>query len=246
LSARISSRLRREWALATGAGLAALAAVALDRPASLAGSLPVWAWCSFLLYRGLPENRPKDAGEVLSGLGAPTVVTLLRGLLVSVAAGYLRVPEVAAPAYATAVVLDGLDGPLARRRKRETLLGSRLDLEIDAVGVLVASLSGIALEKLPLGYLAIGLARYLFVLGIEIRKRLGWPVRELDPSPFRRFLAGGQMAFLAIALWPEVPGALTRAAAFPFGALTLGMFLRDWRFVSVSVPKRIDERDASG
>jgi CDP-diacylglycerol--glycerol-3-phosphate 3-phosphatidyltransferase len=227
----ILSRLRREWALVSLAGVAAIAAVDFQRPSSLAGSLSVWAWCSFLLYRGLPDNRRKNEEEILFGLGAPTAITLLRGLLVSVAAGYLRVPEVAAPAYGAAVVLDGLDGPLARRQKRETLLGSRLDMEIDAAGILVAALSGIALGKLPVWYLAIGLARYLFIAGLEARRFAGSPVRDLDPSRLRRLLAGSQMTFLAVALWPQLPGTLSFAAAYPFGALTLAMFLRDWHFV---------------
>jgi CDP-diacylglycerol--glycerol-3-phosphate 3-phosphatidyltransferase len=94
------------------------------------------------------------------------------------------------------------------------------------------TLAGLALAKLPVWYLAIGLARYLFVLGIAARKRTGKPIRELDPSSLRRFLAGAQMTFLAIALWPRFPTALSQAAAYPFGAATLLMFLRDWLFVS--------------
>ena len=147
-------------------------------------------------------------------------------------AGHLRIPAVAAPAYAVAAFLDSIDGRLARRLNRETLLGSRLDLEIDAAGILVAALSGVVLEKLPPWYLAIGLARYLFVVGIEARKRLGRPVADLDPSRWRRVLAGWQMGFLAVALWPQVPAALSRGAAYPFGAMTLAMFVRDWLFVS--------------
>lgn len=228
----MSSGLRREWALVTGAGLAALSAAALYRPTSLAGSLPVWAWCSFLLSRGLSQNRRANERELLSGLGAPTRITMFRGLLVALTAGFLPTPEVAAPAYSCAALLDGIDGRIARWAKRETLLGSRVDLEIDAMGILVASLSGIALEKLPPWYLAIGLARYFFVVGIEIRKRTSQPVHDLDPSSVRRFLAGAQMGFLAVALWPQVPVEVSRAAAYPFGALTLAMFLRDWRFVS--------------
>ncbi len=199
---------------------------------SLAGALPVWAWCSFLLYRGLPQNRRANEPDVLSRLGAPTRITMFRGLLVALTAGHLRIPEVAAPAYAVAAIFDGIDGRVARRFQRETLLGSRLDLEIDAVGIFVATLAGIALEKLPPWYLAIGLARYFFVVGIETRKRTRRPVRDLDPSRLRRLLAGSQMAFLAIALWPQVPEALSQAAAYPFGAMTLAMFLRDWMFAS--------------
>jgi CDP-diacylglycerol--glycerol-3-phosphate 3-phosphatidyltransferase len=228
----LNEALRREWALLTGAGLAALSAAAFFRPSSLAGSLPGWAWCSWLLYRGLADNQRRGEPEFLPALGAPTRITMFRGFLVAIASGSLGVPSVAAPAYTAAAILDGVDGRVARLWKRETLLGSRLDMEVDAVGILVASLGGIFLGKLPLWYVAIGLARYLFVLGIAARKRAEKPVRDLDASGLRRLLAGLQMGFLAAALWPQVPQALSLAAAYPFGAATLFMFLRDWLFVS--------------
>ena len=228
----MNESLRREWALLTGAGLAALSAAAYFRPWSIAGSLPVWAWSSWLLYRGLADNRRRGDAEIQPELGAPTRVTMFRGLLVALAAGYLPVPSVLAPAYTAAAILDGVDGRLARLWKRETLLGSRLDMEVDAAGILAASFGGILLEKLPLWYLAVGLARYVFVLGSAARSRAGKPIRDLDASDLRRLLAGLQMGFLAVALWPQVPQAVSLPAAYPFGAATLFMFLRDWLFVS--------------
>jgi CDP-diacylglycerol--glycerol-3-phosphate 3-phosphatidyltransferase len=228
----LKEALRREWALLTGAGLAAISAAAYFRPSSLAGALPVWAWCSWILYRGLPDNRRKGDPELLPALGAPTSITMFRGLLVAIAAGFLVVPGVAAPAYTAAAILDGIDGRVARFSRRETILGSNLDVSVDALGILVASLGGILLSKLPIGYAAVGLARYLFVLGIAARTRAGKPVRSLDPSGLRRLLAGLQMGFLASVLWPQVPPELSLAAAYPFGAATLAMFLRDWLFVS--------------
>jgi CDP-diacylglycerol---glycerol-3-phosphate 3-phosphatidyltransferase len=228
----LNQRLQREWGLLTGAGLAALSAAAFFRPWSIAGSLPVWAWCSWLLYRGLPENRRTEERELLPDLAASTRITMLRGFLSAIAAGFLPVPGVMAPAYTAAAILDGVDGRVARLWNRETVLGSRLDMEVDAVGVLVASLGGIVLGKLPIGYAVVGLARYLFVLGIAARKRGGKPVRDLDAKSLRRILAGLQMGFLAAALWPQVPETLSLAAAYFFGAATLAMFLRDWLFVS--------------
>jgi CDP-diacylglycerol---glycerol-3-phosphate 3-phosphatidyltransferase len=157
---------------------------------------------------------------------------MFRGFLVAIASGFLALPAIAAPAYTTAAILDGIDGRVARRARRETLLGSNLDMSVDALGILVASLGGIFLSKLPIWYAAIGVARYLFVFGIAARDRAGKPVRSLDASGRRRLLAGLQMGFLAVALWPQIPPALTSIAAYPFGAATLVMFLRDWLFVS--------------
>jgi CDP-diacylglycerol--glycerol-3-phosphate 3-phosphatidyltransferase len=226
----LNEALRREWALLSGAGLAALSAAAFVRPSSLAGSLPVWAWCLWFLHRTLSDKPGGE--EPLAGLGAPNRVTLFRGFLVALASGFHSIPGLAAPAYTAAAILDGVDGRLARLSKRETVLGSKFDMEVDSVGVLVASLVGIHHGKLPLWYAAIGLARYLFVLGVASRKRAGNPVRDLDPSRLRRNLAGFQMGFLATALWPQVPQALSAAAAYPFGAASLAMFLRDWLYVS--------------
>jgi CDP-diacylglycerol--glycerol-3-phosphate 3-phosphatidyltransferase len=222
----------REWALVTGVGLVALAVAGLAEPLSLAGSLPVWAWCSFLLFRLLPENRREPGGDPLPSLGAATLVTMTRGALVALASGFLRTPHVAAPAYTAAALLDGVDGPLARRENRVTPLGAKLDLEIDAAGVLVASVAGVVLGKLPYWYVLVGLTRYLFLLGIAWRRRRGRPVRDLDPMGLRRILAGAQMGFLAASLWPVVPEQPVYALSYLFGAATLGVFLRDWLYVS--------------
>ncbi len=166
-------------------------------------------------------------------LGWPTAVTLARGLLIALLAGSAVLsPLLGAAAYSVAAVLDHVDGRLARRLGRTTRLGARLDMEIDALGILVATAVAIHFGKLGVGYLAVGLARYVFVAGLRLRDRLGLGVRALDSSDLRRVLAGCQMGFLAVALWPVVPLELTRAASVLFGGATLGMFWRDFRFAS--------------
>lgn len=236
------SGLRKEWTFATLGGFAILAAVGLASPRSLAGSLPVWGYCSWLLFRGLSENVREGEGMLLPSLGVPTLITLVRGFLVALSAGFLLSPAVAAPAYSLAAALDHADGRLARRRKRETRLGSWLDMEVDAVGILVATVAGIALGKLPLWYLNVGLARYLFVLGLWWRRRAGRPVRDLDRLGLRRILAGCQMGFLAVALWPPVSAELTLFASHLFGGASLAMFLRDWLYVSRRMPESEKQR----
>jgi CDP-diacylglycerol---glycerol-3-phosphate 3-phosphatidyltransferase len=226
------SGLRREWVGWTVSGLFVLSAVGLAAPRSLAGSLPVWGYCSWLLFRGLSENVREGERALLPTLGAPTFVTMLRGFLVALAAGFLAAPSVVAPAYSLAAILDHADGRLARRKKRETRLGSRLDMEVDALGILVATTAAIGLGKLPLWYLSVGLARYFFVFGLWWRTRGGKPVRELDRLSIRRILAGCQMGFLAVALWPAVPGSLAGLACHLFGGATLAIFARDWLYVS--------------
>jgi CDP-diacylglycerol--glycerol-3-phosphate 3-phosphatidyltransferase len=227
----LSEALRREWALTTGAGFLALALLPLVRAASFTSAVAVWAFCAWLVERNLADNRRVGEAEVLPGLGAATRITELRAFLSALTAGFLLVPSLAAPLYTASVLLDAVDGKVARLSKRETILGARLDLEVDAVGVLVASFGGILSAKLPLAYVAVGLARYLFVLGIAVRRKFRMPVRELDRSALRRALAGAQMGFLALTLWPRVPGEISLSASYPFGAATLLMFLRDFLFV---------------
>jgi CDP-diacylglycerol--glycerol-3-phosphate 3-phosphatidyltransferase len=223
--------MKRQWALLALSGLALLAVAGSGKPSSLPGAITVWGWCCFVLYRALPENRREGREEFVPTLGAPTWITMLRGLLIALCAGFLLEPGIAAPAYGAAALLDDLDGRLARRLGRGTRMGVRLDMEIDAVGILVATLSGIALGKLPPWYLSVGLARYLFVLGVRLRTRFGMPVRELDPSRGRRLLAGCQMGFLAVILWPQVGEELSLAASHLFGGATLAVFVRDWLYV---------------
>jgi CDP-diacylglycerol--glycerol-3-phosphate 3-phosphatidyltransferase len=223
--------MTRDCARVTLGGLAILLLVGFLEPSSLAGAIPVWAWCCFLLSRGLPENRREGQDELLPTLGMANAVTMLRGLLIAFSAGFLLEPGVAAPAYSAAALLDNLDGRLARRLGRKTGLGERLDMGIDAIGILVATVCGVALGKLPDWYLIVGLARYLFVAGIRTRMLFGMPVRELDPSPARRLVAGVQMGFLAVILWPQIPAGLSLAASPLFGGATLAMFARDWLHV---------------
>ncbi|HSF19394.1 MAG TPA: CDP-alcohol phosphatidyltransferase family protein [Vicinamibacteria bacterium] len=212
--------LRRESAAIALSGFVLLGAFLLPNPLWLCVSLTVWGSALWFLWRELGDGAEIEW---------PTLLTLLRGWLVAFTAGTI-VPtaEYAAAAYTVAVVLDDLDGRLARRFGLTTASGARLDLEIDALGILVASGGGVLLGKLPVWYLAIGLARYAFVAGVSLVKG----ARSLDSNRLRRFLAGCQMGFLAAALWPQVPVDLTRMAAYLFGGATLVMFARDWRFAT--------------
>jgi CDP-diacylglycerol--glycerol-3-phosphate 3-phosphatidyltransferase len=127
---------------------------------------------------------------------------------------------------------DGLDGYLARLTHQATKLGETLDMEFDALGLLIATLLAVQYHQLPWWYLFLGLARYLFILGIWWRTRQGQPVYDLPPSAARRIIAGFQMGFTAAILWPIVwpPGTILAGVVFaiPFVA----SFTRDWLIVS--------------
>lgn len=105
-------------------------------------------------------------------------------------------------------------------------------MELDAAGILIATLLGIHYGKIPLWYLVIGLARYTFVAGIAWRRHQKRPVVALDPKPMRRVLAGVQMGYLSVALWPPIAAELSYFVAPIFGGMTLAMFARDWCKIS--------------
>jgi CDP-diacylglycerol--glycerol-3-phosphate 3-phosphatidyltransferase len=197
----------------------------------------------FLLQRHLDTNRRHDEERLLADLGVGNLVTLTRGVLLAWVAGFLAVPWVAselawlpAVGYGLSAVLDALDGAVARARDRVTVLGETLDVEFDALGLLVVPLVGVVAGQLPAWYLAVGLARYLFVGGCRLRGRRGLAVHDLPPRASRRVLAGAQMAFVAVALTPVVSPAVAGVGAVLVGVPLLLGFARDWLYVSGRLP----------
>ncbi len=252
-------RLRRAWRIAAGAsavglwiGYRTVAAVGGDLWPHAGRWVTIAAAASALLlrqvWRWLPENRPNRAEPLLATLGPGTGLTLARGVAVAAVAGFLFLPPpagalawVPALLYTAAALGDALDGPLARRTRHVTRLGVRLDLEVDALAVLVGSLLAILYGRLPLWYLAIGLARYVFVFGLWWRTRRGRPVHQLPASRHRRVVAGFQMGFLAGALWPIAAPGATELAGVVFAVPTLAGFVRDWLVTSA----RLDVESAA-
>ncbi|WP_245756886.1 CDP-alcohol phosphatidyltransferase family protein [Halogranum rubrum] len=179
--------------------------------------------------------------------GVANLVTLARGVLVAWVAGFLLVAWAARGGvvawlpgllYGAAAALDAVDGTLARRLGRETALGARLDMAYDAFGLFVAPLVAAAAGQVPWWYLSVGVARYVFVAGIRLRRYRGLAVADLPPRTSRRVLAGLQMAFVAVALTPVVSPAAGRVGAALFGGALLAGFARDWLYVSGRLVER--------
>jgi CDP-diacylglycerol---glycerol-3-phosphate 3-phosphatidyltransferase len=199
----------------------------------------VWAlaWQQAWLRRGL--NYAAEAGLPYPQLGWANRLTLLRGMLIAATAGFLFQPPATAllvwlPAlcYGLAAVLDRIDGLVARRSGQTSRLGSELDTVFDALGLVVAPLLAAAYGKVHWTYLLVSAAYYLFVGGCWWRRRHGLPLYPLQPNNMRRTLAGFQMGFVALALWPWLPAALTRLAGVAFMLPLLAGFVLDWLAVS--------------
>ncbi len=191
-----------------------------------------------VLWQGLPLNHRAGERELLPALGWGNQLTLLRGLAVGLLAGFLLAPWpegalawVPVLLYTIADIADYLDGYVARITHHVTLLGARLDMEFDGLGMVVVSLLAVWYGQLPWWYLGLGLARYLFVAGLAWRKRRGLPVYEMSPSVHRRIFAGFQMGFMSAVLWPIVPPVAATIAGTLFAIPTALGFLRDWLVV---------------
>ena len=247
----MSRALRRQWllvALVYAAGLLlgwallrALGASAwqwlLPAAGLLALQLGVFWWV-------LPQNHPHENLTAARGAPWPTLgianwMTLTRGLLVGLLAGFVLMPLPAGawawlPAilYSSERLLDFMDGYVARVTGRESRLGSTLDMEFDGIGILIASAVAVQMGKLPPWYLLLGVARPIFVVGLWLRQRWGLTVYDLPPSSQRRLVAGVQTAFVSIMLWPPLPADLTHVAAFMFALPLTASFVRDWLVVS--------------
>ena len=190
-----------------------------------------------LAYTGrfLDENRRTIGAPLLPTLGPGNALTLQRGLALAMMAGFLVAPHppkalawVPAALFTAAAIADFFDGYLARRANHSTKLGARLDIELDGVGVFLVAALAVSYGRLPIWFLPIGCARYLFVAGLWCRARFGLPVYDIPESAHRRFFAGAQMAFLSIAVWPGVPTEASTLAGFVVGVPVVIGFVRDW------------------
>lgn len=176
-------------------GLTARLALGVPLSAVAAAILVYAALCALLGLRWKRPARP---------LGAANRVTLLRGVLVSLIAGSLVVPQaltehadlVAALAL-VALVLDGLDGWVARRIGSATAFGARFDMELDAFFILVLCLCLMTIGKVGAWVVAIGVLRYVFVLAMRVWP---WLAQPLPESMRRKLICVWQVASLVLCL----------------------------------------------
>ncbi|NOZ72848.1 MAG: CDP-alcohol phosphatidyltransferase family protein, partial [Chloroflexi bacterium] len=161
--------------------------------------LHIWS----LTWRNLDSHHPPEQEQLFPSLGPGNLLSLFRALLLACLAGFILLPWppggwawLPALLYTLAGIIDYFDGYVARRSGFVSPLGEFLDIELDALGVLIVVSVAIHLGHLPVWFVIIGLARYLFMFGLSWRQRLHKPVYPLPPSVSRRVLAGLQMGFL--------------------------------------------------
>jgi phosphatidylglycerophosphate synthase len=166
-------------------------------------------------------------------LGPANVVTLTRATLVGgvtalVADSFGGDAPVAVlvTLAAVALVLDAVDGQVARRTGTTSPLGARFDMEVDAFLILV--LSAFVAQSLGGWVLAIGAFRYAFVMAAWV---LPWLRKPLPPRFFRKVVAAIQGIVLVVASAGLVPQPLATAAVAMSLAVLSWAFGRDIRWL---------------
>jgi CDP-diacylglycerol--glycerol-3-phosphate 3-phosphatidyltransferase len=198
---------------------------------------PLW-----LLWHHLDENHSHDDARLYAQLGYANWTTLIRGWFMAATGGFIGSPWpmgwlgwLPAFFYMLAVMLDGIDGYLARVTGQTTKLGETLDISLDAWGALLVIGLGVWYGQLPLWYLLLGFSRQLFMAGQRWLTQRGRPVYEMTPSMERRAAAAAQMGFLSLMLWPIFAPPTTTIAAVLLGGQLFLSFSRDWLVVSGTV-----------
>ncbi|MEX0739717.1 MAG: CDP-alcohol phosphatidyltransferase family protein [Pseudohongiella sp.] len=208
----------------------------------LLASAALWLLICQQSHQRLSLNRADASAPLYPGLGWANRMTIGRGWLIAAIGGFLLIPDLlinhpvvlwtAAALYSIAAIFDRLDGFVARRSKQTSELGAELDTVFDALGLLVAPLLALQHGKIHVSYLLVSVAYYLFVIGLKVRAKNHKPVYPLPPSVLRRSLAGFQMGYVAVVLWPPFKADVTVVTGFGFMVPLLIGFCFDWLVVS--------------
>jgi phosphatidylglycerophosphate synthase len=182
-------------------------------PATAVGLALLGAWAVMAYLPGRhPHPRFGAANAVTLARG---VVTALLGALV-VAPAPSGVPALAAAAGSLVVLLDGVDGWLARRSGMASEFGARFDMETDALLVLALAVLAWRWDRAGAWVLLSGLLRYAFVVAGLL---LPWLRRPLLPSRRRQAVCVAQIVVLLAVIAPlPSPGA---SAPLALGGLVL-------------------------
>jgi phosphatidylglycerophosphate synthase len=206
-------------------GLALVLAQTFQLPAGyIFQSLAVFICLLLALLPFLSQHRP------LGQFGVANSVTLLRAGIAGLAAGLICGPELP-PGLAwtlvtlagIAMVLDGVDGWLARRGGWQSPFGARFDMEVDAFFILILAMLVFQADKAGGWVLLSGALRYGFVALGYLQP---WLRHPLPPRQRRQTVCVIQTAVLALCLIPPLaPPWTTLLTASALGLLTLSFMV---------------------
>ncbi|MBL6966759.1 MAG: CDP-alcohol phosphatidyltransferase family protein [Anaerolineales bacterium] len=187
------------------------------------------------LWRALPQNHRAGEEEILPRFGPGNALSLARGTLIALLAGFLLLPTLPGgwswlpfTLYILSDISDFLDGFAARISNMLTRLGESLDMNNDSLGVMVVTLLAFQYGRVPWWYLPFGFARFIYLFALHRHEKRGLPVYPLRPSHMRRWFAGIQMGFISVMLAPPVKPPATLYAATLFLIPFAGIFIYDY------------------
>lgn len=181
-------------------------------------------------------NYDSNTNSYYHRIGIANYITLFRGSCISLMSGFLgsSLNLFLASLYLLVVILDVVDGFVARSTNHTSVFGEKMDMECDALGMFVATLICVQQHQLPLAYIFVGLFRYFFVLHLLCRhNKKNFPLKN---SNFRRFLAGLHMIFIAVSLFPMANSSILTPISYVFMLPFYIIFIRDWLWVVGVLP----------
>lgn len=196
--------------VACGALLAALILVS-------AALLPTSDWFAYKAAAGYVVAATLVSAYATRSLapgafGLANTVTLLRAALTALLLGIAYETATAEVLWfcvivaTIALVLDGVDGWLARRRHETSSFGARFDMETDAALMVVLSVLVWLFDRAGAWILLAGALRYVFIGVPRLR-------RPLPASTRHKAACVVQLIALVVALGPIIPPPLAAAAA---------------------------------
>jgi phosphatidylglycerophosphate synthase len=165
--------------------------------------------------------------------GLANAVTALRYGLVLLLAAIRSAGPLAASIVVAVLVLDGLDGFIARRSRTASSFGARFDTECDALLVLVAGVVLALSGRLGAWILVPGLLRYLYAIAMVL---VPGSRGEAPRSDLGRYVFAAMVTSLAASLWPLAP--IHPALSFSAALLVVYSFARSsyWSFGRTARP----------
>ncbi|WP_018141700.1 MULTISPECIES: CDP-alcohol phosphatidyltransferase family protein [unclassified Thioalkalivibrio] len=191
----------------------------------LIGYAAIWAALGAAL---VITTRPEALAPGHRGPGPANRVTLLRAAFTAPLGSLAFVaPGTGEPLLAfwviglagLALLLDGVDGAIARSTGNTTAFGARFDMELDAAMILALSVLTWQMTVVGPWVILIGLMRYAFMLAAC---PWAWLAGDLPPSRRRQTVCVVQTVVLLLVLIPGLPAfaAITIALA---GLLALSL-----------------------
>ncbi len=200
----------------TGPVTALVAALALLGGLAATVGLTGYGWvvgvtCAVVMNALLVRALSRTHAQRLEPANRVTLVrgTLVVGVTAIVADSFVRPAPVSTLVTLTvaALILDAVDGWLARRTGTVSTLGARFDMEVDAF--LIAVLSVYVAPSIGWWVLAIGAARYVFVMAGWL---LPWLRAPVPPRYWRKVVAGTVAVLLTVAAADRLPRPLMAVA----------------------------------